>query len=77
MLTLYNRIFLKLNTVIVCPQTAQYVSHLEQGHNLRSYGRMRSAIKMYAAAVAYAENFHGGVSFSGRWWSFVFVVRCL
>jgi len=28
-------------------------------------------------SVAYAENCHGGVSFSGRWWSFVFGVRCL
>jgi len=27
--------------------------------------------------VAYVENFHGGVSFSGVWWSFVFGVRCL
>jgi len=28
-------------------------------------------------AVAYAENYYGGSSFSGRWWSFVFGVRCL
>jgi len=28
-------------------------------------------------SVAYAENFHGGASFSGKWWSFVFGVRCL
>jgi len=28
-------------------------------------------------AVAYAENFHGGVSFSGIWWSFVCGVRSL
>jgi len=27
--------------------------------------------------VAYAETFHGGASFSGIWWSFVFGVRCL
>jgi len=27
--------------------------------------------------VAYTENFHGGVSFSGIWWSFVFGERCL
>jgi len=27
--------------------------------------------------VAYAENFHGGVSFSGMWWLFVFGVSCL
>ena len=25
--------------------------------------------------VAYAENFHGGVSISGIWWSFAFAVR--
>jgi len=29
------------------------------------------------SAVAYAENFHGGISFSGIWWSFIFGVRCL
>jgi len=28
-------------------------------------------------SMAHAENFHGGVSFSGIWWSFVFGVRCL
>jgi len=28
-------------------------------------------------SVAYAENFHGGASFSDIWWSFVFGVRCL
>ena len=28
-------------------------------------------------AVAYAKNFHGGVSFSGIWWSFVCGVRSL
>jgi len=28
-------------------------------------------------SVAYAENFHGGGSFTGMWWSFVFGVRCL
>jgi len=27
--------------------------------------------------VAYAEKFHGGFSFSGIWWSFVFGVRSL
>ena len=27
--------------------------------------------------MAYAENFHGGVWFSGIWWSFVFGERCL
>ena len=27
--------------------------------------------------VAYAENFHGGVSFSGIWWLFVSGVRSL
>ena len=27
--------------------------------------------------VAYAENFHGGGSFSDMWWSFVFGVRSL
>jgi len=27
--------------------------------------------------VVYAETFHGGVSFSGIWWTFVFGVRCL
>jgi len=26
-------------------------------------------------SVAYAENAHGGFSFSGTWWSFVFGVR--
>jgi len=31
----------------------------------------------YTPPVGYAENFHGGVSFSGIWWSFVFCVRCL
>ena len=28
-------------------------------------------------SVAHADNFHGRVSFSGIWWPFVFVVRCL
>jgi len=28
-------------------------------------------------AVAYTENFHVGLSFSGVWWSFVFGVRYL
>ena len=28
-------------------------------------------------SVAYAEIFHGGISFSGRWWSFAFDVHCL
>jgi len=28
-------------------------------------------------AVAYVENFHGGVSFNGIWWSFAFGVRFL
>jgi len=28
-------------------------------------------------SVAFEENFHGGVSFSGIWWSLVFGVRCL
>jgi len=28
-------------------------------------------------AVTYAENFHVFFSFSGKWWSFVFGVRCL
>jgi len=28
-------------------------------------------------SVAYAENFHGWISFSGIWWSFVFGVRPL
>ena len=28
-------------------------------------------------AVAYAENFHGGVWFKVIWWLFVFDVRCL
>ena len=27
--------------------------------------------------MAYAENFHGGGSFNGIWWSIVFGVRCL
>jgi len=30
-----------------------------------------------SASVAYAENFHGGGSFSSIWWSFVFGVCCL
>jgi len=29
------------------------------------------------SAVAYAENFHGGISFSGIGWSFLIGVRCL
>jgi len=28
---------------------------------------------LQCCSVAYAENFHGGVSFSGIWWSFVCV----
>jgi len=32
---------------------------------------------LYNKSVAYAENFHGEVSFSGIWWSLVFSVRCL
>jgi len=28
-------------------------------------------------SVAYAEKFHGGISISGIWWSFVFGVRRL
>jgi len=31
----------------------------------------------YIYPMVYAENFHGGVSFSGIWWPFVFGVRCL
>jgi len=30
-----------------------------------------------AQAVAYAENFHCGVSFSSIWWPFVFGARSL
>ena len=33
--------------------------------------------RIWWEAVAYAENFHWGVSFSGLWWSFVFDVRSL
>jgi len=33
--------------------------------------------ELYFTTVAYAENFHGGVSFSSIWWPFVFGVRCL
>ena len=29
------------------------------------------------SAVAYAENFHEGVSFSGIWWLFAFGACCL
>jgi len=32
---------------------------------------------IWVQTVAYAENFHGGSSFNGIWWSFVFGVRCL
>jgi len=32
---------------------------------------------LYSVAVAYAENFHGGVWFMVVWWPFVFGVRCL
>jgi len=31
----------------------------------------------YCQAAAYAENFHGGVSFRSIWWSFVCGVRSL
>jgi len=31
---------------------------------------------LHCWGVAYAENFHGGVSFIGLWWSFVFGARC-
>jgi len=34
-------------------------------------------IKYRLYSVGHAENFHGGVSFSGIWWSFVFGVRFL
>jgi len=34
-------------------------------------------VSAYTAAVAYAENFHGGFWFRVIWWSFVFGVRCL
>jgi len=33
--------------------------------------------KLASEPVAYADNFHGGVSFSGIGYSFVFAVRCL
>jgi len=34
-------------------------------------------LNVESSAVAYADNFHGGVSFSGMWWSFVCGVRSL
>jgi len=34
-------------------------------------------IYYYKCTVAYPESFHGGLSFSGIWWPFVFGVRCL
>jgi len=27
--------------------------------------------------VAHVEDFQGGISFSGKWWGFIFGVRCL
>jgi len=34
-------------------------------------------VKEHPFSVAHAENFHGGGSFSGIWWSFVFGVHYL
>jgi len=42
----------------------------------RSSNALEGQLLCCSCAVAYAENFHGGVSFSGMWWSFVFGVRC-
>jgi len=38
---------------------------------------LKSVKNMVCCLVAHAENFHGGGSFSGIWWSFAFVVRSL
>jgi len=34
-------------------------------------------VEQWFETVVYAEKFHGRISFSGTWWSFVFGVRCL
>jgi len=56
------------------------VNALKQGSS-RTHSVLRQQVhnckNTRLRAVAYAENFHGGVSFSGIWWSFVFGAHCL
>ena len=42
-----------------------------------TFNTKRMSNKTTVDAVAYAENFMGGVSISGVWWSFTFFILCL
>jgi len=43
----------------------------------KTFCKKRRITQGTSAAVAYAENFHGGISLSCMWWSFLFRLRCL
>ena len=52
-------------------------SLVEKVANKKGFRRSEKKSSHWVKPVAYAENFHGGGSFSGLGQSFVFVVRCL
>ena len=59
-----------------CNAPSRTVS-VKPGPALQVQGPIRNTFAGPHSAEAYAENFHGGDSFRGIWWSFAFGVRCL
>ena len=65
----------KIATHETFPKQHSTINHAYCRFQLRACDWKEKILRLWNS-VAYAENFHEGVSFSGIWWSFLFNVCC-